>query len=50
LEDGFEDCPFLVVQVGLVGFSCNGLHSGIVDRIPDAPYLLDSLSHFLVIF
>jgi len=27
LEDGFEDCPFVVGQVCLVGFSCNGLHS-----------------------
>ena len=27
-EDGFEDCPFLVGQVGLVGFSRDGLHRG----------------------
>jgi hypothetical protein len=27
LEDGFEDGSFVVGQVCLVGFSCNGLHS-----------------------
>ena len=27
-EDGFEDCPFLVGQVGLVGFSRDSLHRG----------------------
>ena len=27
LEDGFEDCPFLVGQVGLVGLACDGLYS-----------------------
>ena len=26
-EDGFKDCPFVVGQVCLVGFSRDGLHS-----------------------
>ena len=26
-ENGFEDCPFVVGQVSLVGFSRDGLHS-----------------------
>ena len=27
LEDGFEDCPFVVGWVSLVGFSRDGFHS-----------------------
>jgi hypothetical protein len=26
-EDGFEDCPFVVGQVCLVGLACDGLYS-----------------------